>query len=311
MLMYSLFGLNPLQAHGLAPAHGLTPFESSSSSSSSLPRPLASVSLQPSSYQQAREEREQLIALTPAPVMSVAVQPPIMNLLQPSLYEVPTAQLLFFMNLIPQKDREIAQIMRHKEHDEAKRKRKEEHHDNKRKRRKKEEAAAAAAAEAQAQAHASKKRSVSKPSPSNHKPSSSSKMKTATATASVDEEYDLGLDPDNEDDEIIINWSSRRRGAAGQKRSEVEWEKVKEMAAAERSAKRSKKAGGGRDRPSAKHESSTESEQARRWWPGRGSPRWTPTPTSEVEARTGGAGRAGTTKGRSSASAVRPRSTAS
>lgn len=214
MLMYNLFGGNPALSQapsGLAALYpAVAPYpDPQMQQLSELFRPAtASIPLAP----QAQHH------LAPPPS---AVQSPMA--LQPSLYEVPTAHLLFFMNLIPQKDREIAQIMRQKELDNAKPKRKDESHDKKRKRRSKEEASGT------------------------KKKDGSSKSNGRSRRSTFDEEYiDLGL-VDNEDDEIINNWSSRRRGAAVQKKSDVEWEKVKELAAAERSVKR-KKSGGGSSR---------------------------------------------------------------
>lgn len=216
MLMYNLFGVNPVMPQappGLAALYpAVTPYPDPQQQQqlSELFRPATtSIPLAP-------QAQHHLAALAPPPS---AVQSPMA--LQPSLYEVPTAHLLFFMNLIPQKDREIAQIMRQKELDNAKPKRKDESHDKKRKRRSKEEASGT------------------------KKKGGSSKSNGRSRRSTVDEEYiDLGL-VDNEDDEIINNWSSRRRGAAVQKKSDVEWEKVKELAAAERSVKRKKSSGGG------------------------------------------------------------------
>jgi hypothetical protein len=235
MLMYNLFGANPVtQSPGLPSHHpALTPHADPHqllhdlSRSSSAPMPMA--------------PKPQYNA--PLSAAAPAAAPPLTTL-QPALYEVPTAHLLFFMNLIPQKDREIAQIMRHKELEQAKVKRKDDSHEKKRKRKSKEEATITAT---------KKNKSGTSKATSNGNGNSRSRRST-----SFDDEYiDLGL-VENDDDEIINTWSTRRRGAAGQKKSDIEWEKVKELAAAERSVKRKKPSGSASNSASNSRQHKTE-----------------------------------------------------
>ncbi len=73
--------------------------------------------------------------------LSFTVPPPsslnLWHLLQPAIYEIPTSQLLVYMNIIPQKDEEITRSLKNQEGKETKRKRKDKASNKKKKRKKK------------------------------------------------------------------------------------------------------------------------------------------------------------------------------
>lgn len=156
----------------------------------------------------------------------------LLNPFQPSLYDVPTAQLLFFMNLIPQKDREIAHIMRKKEYKEDKRKRKEEEREKKLRKRRKDELTV----------------DTSTPSSSSARKSAGKATTHALSRKKppTGDEFEQPAEYRAESSITSKPGTRVRRTKTGQKTIDAEWEKQKEIAAAERAQAAKRKRG--RDR---------------------------------------------------------------